>query len=343
MHYQVVVIGAGPAGLACAKYLSQNGIRTLLLEKKQKIGSKVCAGGITWGGMADKIPQHLVEKAFPVQHIKTRFQSITVCASHPIIVTISREKFGRYMLEQATSAGVHILSSTRVTEISNGSLTLRHKSETHQKKVTFDYLVGADGSNSFVRRYLALRTSKVGIGLNYQIEGDHEKMEWHLNADYFKNGYGWIFPHRTTISIGAYVDASIMKAQTLKQNLFNWAKSVGIDLLGKQCRAEYINFDYQGWDFGRIFLAGDAAGFASGLTGEGIYPAIVSGETIAKKIIDPDADCSSLNRLIKKHNHHRWLMNLTGKNPTINLLLSEILILALRCKFLNFRQLEMAD
>jgi len=45
--YEVVIIGAGPGGLNCAKILGDAGKKVLLLEKNQEIGPKVCAGGLT--------------------------------------------------------------------------------------------------------------------------------------------------------------------------------------------------------------------------------------------------------------------------------------------------------
>lgn len=343
MHFPAVVVGAGPAGLACARTLSAGGIRTLVIEKKPVIGPKVCAGGLTWGGLAGRIPDQLIERAFPIQHISTRFQKITVQASHPIIVTVDRKRLGEHMLEQAKTAGVEILSSTRVTAINRNSLVFKCRNDDHLQQVSFDHLIGADGSTSLVRRYLNLPVSRMGVGINYQIPGQHATMEWHLNSDYFKNGYGWIFPHRDSFSLGAYVDAATMEAHKLKENLIQWATTLDLDLAEEKCRAEIINTDYRGWDFGRFFLVGDAAGLASSLTGEGIYPAIVSGEIIARKILDPDYNCSTLDRLIKKHRHHGWLVRLTAKRDLLTILLFEILVLALRSRLLHFSRLEMGD
>ncbi len=341
MYFQAAVIGAGPAGLSCAAFLSRHGVRVCIIEKNNTVGHKVCAGGLTWNGLANRIPESLIERAFPVQHIKTPLQDISVSAPHPIIATVSRKKLGLFMLEEATASGAEFLPRLRVTAISDGTLTLQQKNGNRLLNVKYDYLIGADGSNSLVRRYLALPTSRVGIGLNYQVPGEHATMEWHLHARYFKNGYGWIFPHSTTFSIGAFADASSIKAHLLKDNLVRWAGKIGIDLTDRQCRAQYVNVDFRGWDFGHVFLAGDAAGLASALTGEGIHPAIVSGETIARKIIHPDGDCKQLTHLLKNHRRHGRLVHLTGKNTTMNVLLSELLVLALRTKVLNFHRLEM--
>ena len=343
MHFHVVIIGAGPAGLACAKVLSQNGSKILLVEKKSEIGSKVCAGGLTWTGLAQTIPQDLIERSFPIQHIRTRLQDISVHAPTPIIVTVNRKRLGQFMLEQASACGTEIFPATRLVEVSDHTLILLNTLTNEHIQVTFDYLVGADGSNSLVRRYLALPSSRMGIGINYQIPGKRDRMEWHLDSSSFKNGYGWIFPHRETLSVGAYVDRAAIKAQELKQNLIRWAGSLGIDLTQEKCGAEYINFDYQGWDFGHIFLVGDAAGLASALTGEGIYPAVVSGEMAARKIMDPKCDLAPINGLLRKQRLHAKLVHLTGQNRFATVLLSELAVFGLRVGILNFRQLEMAE
>ena len=60
-----------------------------------------------------------------------------------------------------------------------------------------------------------------------------------------------------------------------------------------------INYDYKGYEFGNKFLIGDAGGFASGLTGEGIYFAIKSGADVADKIINEECDCSNINHILK--------------------------------------------
>ena len=90
-------------------------------------------------------------------------------------------------------------------------------------------------------------------------------------------------------------------------------------------------------------LIGDAAGLASGLTGEGMYPALVSGETAARVIINPEHDCSQLRRLIVRQQKHRRIIELSAKHKLVNIALMELLILALRIGLIPFSMLEMSD
>ncbi|AGF79796.1 flavin-dependent dehydrogenase [Desulfocapsa sulfexigens DSM 10523] len=342
MRVHTLIIGGGPGGLACAKVLADAGIDTLVLERKQTIGPKVCAGGITWSGLISRVPEDLAEKSFPLQHIKTPLQSTCIQEEIPIIATVNRERLGQYMARLATDAGAEIRTGVMVRSVSEGSVKIQDRTNLRLDTIHFDNLVGADGSSSLVRRHLGIPCEQLGIGINYQLPGDVVKMEWHLNNRLFGNGYAWIFPHRKTVSIGAYADRKTMGPGKLKTNLITWAAGQGFSLKQHSAKAEYINFDFQGWNFGHIFLAGDAAGLASGLTGEGIYPAIISGEQIAHTIINPDHSPAVMNRLIANHDKHRRMVAISGKSGLFNSLLAEVVTLGLRSGMIKFSKLEMA-
>ncbi len=342
MNYDVVIIGAGPAGLSCASILAQNNLKVLVLERKDQPGSKVCAGGVTWSGLIKRIPESLVERGFPQQHIYTRLQHTSISSPDPIIATVNRKKLGLHMAKAVESAGAEIRTSAQLRKISEKSLIFSNLQSGKDEEVFFSFLVGADGSNSLVRRHLKIPVEHYGIGINYQIPGVLERMEWHLDASLFHNGYSWIFPHSNTVSIGAYVDAKVMKAGDLNKAFNLWAKKRALPIAHHQARAEKISFDYRGWHFGNIFLAGDAAGLASGLTGEGIFPAIVSGEAVAEAIVRPGHNTAEMERLIDRHALHSRLTLLTGRSRLVSGLASECAVLALRCGLLNFKKLEMS-
>lgn len=342
MKYSVVIIGGGPAGLACAKILAENTKDVLLLERKSIIGTKVCAGGITWSGLINVLPEGLEERRFRTQQIVTQFQRAQVKEKNPIIATVNRVELGQYMARQATEAGATVLASCSVKTITKDSITYTNSTTGKTETVQFDYLIGADGSTSLVRRFLRIPCEDKGVGVQYILPKRVDNMEWHLNSKYFKNGYGWIFPHKESVSIGAYADINVMPPKQLKHSLIEWANTLNFDLSAHKPQAEYISFDYKGWNFDNIFLAGDAAGLASGLTGEGIYPAILSGETIANYILDDKYDLSAFNRLIRMQRLHRNMVKLTGKNTFLSTLIGEMVTLGLRLKLIDFKKLEMA-
>lgn len=342
MHINTLIIGAGPGGLACAKTLAEQGVDALVLERKADIGSKVCAGGITWSGLISRVPETLAEQSFCRQYVQTPLQSIYIEEKNPIIATVNRKKLGTMMATQAKDAGATIRTAVLVRKINAHSVVVHDRLSKQTETISFDYLVGADGSSSLVRRHLGLTSEKLGIGINYCIPGKAHKMEWHLNNKLFANGYAWIFPHAKTISIGAYAPKQSINSKRLKDSLLLWAEKQGYSLAQEQARAEFINFDFQGYHFGNTFLVGDAAGLASGLTGEGIYPAIISGEQIAKTILNKNHSSNVMDTLIKKHEKHSKAVQFTAKNGILNTILAELMTLSLRSGILKFEKLEMA-
>ena len=335
--FSVIIVGAGPGGLACAKLLAEHGIDVLVLEKKPVAGPKVCGGGITWAGLIKRVPEHLIEHVFPKQYIRSNYQQTVIKAEDPIVATVHREILGKWMCLQAKEAGAKIKTSCQVHTITPAAV------ETSEGPLGYRYLIGADGSRSIVRKYLGLATDKLGVAIHFRVPGNFEKMEWHLNDTLFQNGYAWIFPFRDMASVGIYGTTPYNNPKQMLHSLVRWADDQKISLAGLKPRAGLINFDYRGWRFNNIMLIGDAAGLASGLTGEGMYPALVSGETAAKIIINPDYDCSELQRIITKQKYHQRIVELSAKSRFVNIATMEILILALRMGLIPFSMLEMAD
>ncbi len=336
----ILIIGAGPAGLACAKILAEQGRKVLVLERRQEIGPKVCAGGITWSGLIRLVPEELIEGRFPEQHIFTPCQQIAVREPEPVIATVSRRTLGQWMARQAAQAGAEIITETKVTAIDG--LRVTAVSGCSSRTFTCSHLVGADGANSLVRRSLGLPAEERGTGINFQVPQRCERMEWHLSAQAFGCGYAWIFPHKDTVSVGAYSPQADMSAGRLKRNFLKWAAGRGFQLDELACQAALINYDYRGYSFGPVWLAGDAAGLASGLTGEGIYPAVISGETVARRILNPNSGERELAAVLRRQTQHRRVIRLSSRHPSCAFALTELLMLMLRFKLVNFHALEMA-
>jgi geranylgeranyl reductase len=335
--YHTIIAGAGPAGLACATVLAKAGKKVLILERNQRIGPKICAGGITWSGIKNRVPAALIEKSFCEQKVFSTHQQTVITSPNPLVSTIDREAFGQWMLREALAAGVELRTSSVVNKISENHL------QTDREEFQFRFLVGADGSSSTVRRLLGVPTDKVGVGINFMVPGDFPAMEWHLNDKFFANGYAWIFPHQHSASIGAYACRHNMTPVRLLKNFHLWTEKRGINLGQSKVTSALINYDFRGWRFGNCFLVGDAAGLASPLTGEGIYPAMVSGEEAALTVLDQNYQSFAMQKLLARHNLHRKMVNLTGSNKLACRLIMETMVLALRTGLIPFSTLEMAS
>ncbi len=324
--YDVLIVGAGPAGLRCAEILSRSDKSILLIEKNQEIGPKICAGGITRKSMQlMDIPDEVIEyKISKARIVGPRSEYTSRYLKEPFAFMINREQFGQWQAGKLENNKVKILTGTKVTGIRHDRIVLNNK-----KSVGYRYLVGADGTNSIVRRFLGLPSEKKLFTLQYRIPANGSRQfEVHMNNRYFRSGYGWIFPHPDFLAVGCLADPRHVPVQTLKKGFHRWLKKEGFDLSHAVYESFPISYDYRGFCFGNIFLTGDAAGLASGLTGEGIYAALVSGEETARKILDPAYPEEKINALLHyKKVQERFLSLLHGTGPLRQMIFHSILFL----------------
>lgn len=310
--YDAAIIGAGPAGLEAARVLSEKRKSVVILEKNSIIGKKVCAGGLTTKDFELGLSLELADVLFNEVTLETPWAKCRVKSKTPYVATLTREKLGNYLAKEDRLQGVKIYTEKEVVEVKKNSLLTKDGLE-----IQFNYLIGADGGQSLVRKYLGLESNKLLIAFHYKLPVKFERMEYIFNAKLFGSGYGWIFPHKEFTSVGTCVDARFgINASDLQENFKKWTDERNISLNEDYREAWVINYDYQGFQFDNIFLAGDAGGFASGLTGEGIYFAMVSGIEIAKKILDDKYNTPDLKKILQiKGKHDRLLRMLQASKP----------------------------
>ncbi len=295
--YDVIIVGAGPAGLNCAEKLSHAGLTVLMVEQKETIGYKVCAGGLTKKDIEYlQIPSSLLEQEFDSISFHTPSKKVVIRGRENILYTVDRKKLAEWQLQKLHSGYVHIKTGVRVTGIEKDGIILNTS-----EKVYYRYLVGSDGATSTVRKSLGLKVNQYAAAVQYIIpDSNYEALEVFCDANYFHSWYAWIFPHREYVSVGMMFWPQYLTAATALSNFNQWLEKREIDVSTGQYQAHPINYEYQGFHFDNIFLAGDAGGFASGLTGEGIYQALISGEIVAHTIIDGHYNDKDLSGLLRK-------------------------------------------
>jgi geranylgeranyl reductase len=306
VKYDVIIVGAGPGGLKCAEILSQQHKRVLLLEKNEAIGPKVCAGGITRKSFKFLgLPKEIVGKDFDNIVFKNFSHQTKLFFGEKFIYTVDRKKLGEWQLEKLKNSSVEVRTKALVSEVTAEYVVLNDS-----EKVGYSFLVGADGSNSIVRRHLGLKTKNIGIGFQYLIprQERYSDIELFFDSKLFNAWYSWIFPHADFVSVGYGCFPRVMSMQKARANFEKWAELMKIDLSIGKFEAHPINCDYQGYAFGNVFLVGDAAGLASGFTGEGIYQALVSGTDVAKKIINPKHKTMLIAEIIRERNLHHVML-----------------------------------
>src|SRR3989338_3326945 len=311
--YDVAIVGAGPGSLKAAEFLANNGKSVLVLERGKIIGKKVCAGGISLKNFKFGIPKSIMEKEFKRIIIHTPKQSTIIEHDEPILYTTSRVALGSYLAGEAKKAGAVIETECNVTEITENTLKIFDRHENDNKQIYFQHLIGGDGSASVVRSYLGLKShafhqayqyiiptssSNTTINTSNKKDGLFNDLELFVDANKFGLGYGWIFPYKTTASIGSGCDLApemqkYYPAAKLREKFQQWFTKEfdqKYNFAQKEFQAHTITYGYLGYRLGKsgnIYLVGDAAGFSSSLTAEGIYQSILTGIEAAKQIVDP--------------------------------------------------------
>lgn len=322
--YDVLIVGAGPAGLFCAENLAGSGLRVLVLEKNEVPGDKICAGGLTEKDLELlPVPDELIELRMHVSVLKASVVSMRTTHPKPVLFTVDRKKLGIWQAERVRQLGIEVRTGTRVKEIAGD-----HVVTSTGEEIAYRYLVGADGPNSLVRRYLGLPVEKRIFTMQYRIPWDEKpRFEIHMDSRFFHSWYGWLFPHDHTLVAGTGGDVRYVSPQWMKKRFHKWLEKNDIDISNAVYESYPISYDYRGWDFNPVFLAGEAAGLASGLTGEGIYQALVSGKVVAEKILGKKEVFPELDQIIRYNNiQHKFLRVLIKTGPFRNLLLNAILL-----------------
>ncbi|MCI0454872.1 MAG: geranylgeranyl reductase family protein [Candidatus Dadabacteria bacterium] len=306
--YDVIIVGAGPAGGMCAYELSKRSLSVLILEKEKLPRYKVCAGGLTTKAVEiiSEDFQDLTENYTYNIHLtlnhKWGFSKIT---PFPIVTMVMRDMFDLFLVQKSVEKGSYLIDQTKVSEINE--LADYTVAKTDRGNFVSKVIVGGDGVNSIVARSLGLRNKRrLGIAIEGEIFPNNLSADissyngsLHLDFNVIPKGYGWIFPKRNHLSVGVFT--TLPKIKDIKEyfSLYLERKSLSNNytcssLIGHQIP---LGGSYEKLNTKRGLLIGDAAGLADPITGEGIYYGLRSGQIAAEAIYRSlTADSLSLNK-----------------------------------------------
>ena len=157
----VIVIGAGPAGIATAIAASQRGLRVIVLDARTPPIDKPCGEGLLPQGVAALSALGIYlnsDIAIPFTGIRFADEESSVYADFPDATgfALRRVRLHQLLVERATQVGVTFLWGTRVTDVNSRSINAGGK------QIAYSWLVGADGQDSTVRRWAKLGPRHVG-------------------------------------------------------------------------------------------------------------------------------------------------------------------------------------
>lgn len=294
MLYDVIVVGAGPAGAVLAHQIASQGHQVLVLEKANLPRYKPCGGGLPFKTI-QALPFDVsdVFEVEPNKGILTYDGAFLFQASLPLPfgAMVIRPAFDQYLIQRATAAGAQLRTDCRMTSVEQTAdgVTVHTETEAFNARV----LVGADGVNSTVAAAVDLLPNRTtGVALEAELSVPSDVMQRRGRSATFDfgalpRGYGWIFPKREQLSVGVF-RASKDHAPRLKQRLERFldrqpdlsAREV-VHLQGHRIP---LGGDHATLHRGRVLLIGDAANLVDPWLGEGIYYAVRSAQIAADVI-----------------------------------------------------------
>jgi len=309
--YDVLIVGAGPAGTLLGYRLAEYGLKVLILEKEKIPRYKTCGAGITV--RAEKlIPfsiNEIVERTIDSIELTCKLGGpFKKRSEQPFCYMTMRDKFDAFLANNAQEQGVELIDGTTVREIipENDCVTVA----THDG-LTFSalFVAGCDGANSIVARSMGLMPQEwIGAALEMECApcGDDVLEQWSstlsMDVGTIPGGYAWIFPKADHLSIGAGGPRRF--AKQLDHYLADFAKARGIDTENHQLMRGHI-MPIRKPDTpiqqGRLLLLGDAAGLLEPFSGEGIYSAAKSARIAAPVLAEAIAQGSNTVALYEKH------------------------------------------
>jgi geranylgeranyl reductase family protein len=297
MHrlYDVAVVGAGPAGTVAAHRLSSAGARVLLLEKETLPRYKCCAGGLTVKA-AGLLPIDIDGSCENIIFGARLCYDMGNGRSHrypkPIAYLVTREALDGRLAKAAVSQGTHLKTSCRVLGLEQ--LKDRVRLDTSAGFFEAANAIAADGVNGVAGRSLASAHSfNMGLGMECRVHvPGYRPSDWEgsvmldLSPPIF-GGYGWIFPKSDHLNVGVGGPAGLGSIFRFYIRRLVQAKA-GKDAEIKHLRGSLMPYRRKNTALasGRVLLTGDAAGLMDPLSGEGIYPAALSGRLAAEAIIE---------------------------------------------------------
>ena len=315
--FDLLILGAGPAGAFAAELLAASGARVALFDGRPRGEPKACGGGVTAKALK-AWPQLLNAVGRTVNELDMYSPSgkrLHLKLDEPFAI-YSRVAFDSYLRDRAREAGAEVFS-----EKISGKKIKRTETAWVLKSTINEYagdiMVGADGANSSIAKMLAgpLPPSDMEVAFGYRAplpaNGEAPTVVAFLPRWV---GYAWAFPRLDHISFGIATTQEAFAHQPLDDLLWRfmigyyqqregtnvrfWSSdknhSTGtarikddLKSTAERYAARIPGLAEKTWDTRRVCgegwaLLGDAAGFADPVTGEGIYYALRSAQLYAE-------------------------------------------------------------
>jgi len=286
----VVIVGAGPAGIAAAIAASQRGFRCVVLDARVPPMDKACGEGILPHGVValHELGIHLdPSNSYPFAGIRFQDEASSATAEFAGCTgfAVRRPALHQMLVDRAISAGVEFHWGANVIQLDSRIV------ETAEKQFPYDWLIGADGQHSAVREWAALRSRVVhgkryGFRRHFQVQTwtDLVEVYWGERCQMFVTPIGAsevgvaVFSRDPQLRVGQ----ALLRFPSLAEKLQDAIPAS--KELGESTCLRILPEVTQGC----LALIGDASGTVDAVTGHGLSLAFQQATQLAEALVQDD-------------------------------------------------------
>eukprot|EP00179_Madagascaria_erythrocladioides_P010016 CAMPEP_0198325076 /NCGR_PEP_ID=MMETSP1450-20131203/12898_1 /TAXON_ID=753684 ORGANISM="Madagascaria erythrocladiodes, Strain CCMP3234" /NCGR_SAMPLE_ID=MMETSP1450 /ASSEMBLY_ACC=CAM_ASM_001115 /LENGTH=418 /DNA_ID=CAMNT_0044028921 /DNA_START=153 /DNA_END=1409 /DNA_ORIENTATION=- len=310
MALRVAVVGGGPAGACAAEILAKAGHETYLMERKMD-NAKPCGGAIPLC-MVDEfdLPEEIIDrKVRKMKMISPSNKEVDVgrtLKDHEYIGMTRREILDSFLRNRAIELGAKpingLMTKLNIPEAGSGKpyvleysdYAVSSKGGSSGNTLEVDLVIGADGANSRVARDIDAGDYNYAIAFQERIKLPEDKMDYYqelaemyVGDDVSPDFYAWVFPKYDHVGVGT---GTVINRPAIKQ----YQKGIRDRAAARLAGGKIIKVEAHPIPehprprrvVGSVALVGDAAGYVTKCSGEGIYFAAKSGRMAAEAIVD---------------------------------------------------------
>ena len=301
-HYDILIIGAGPAGMGAAITLAKQHANVCVLDKAIFPRSKTCAGLVT-----DKT-YRLIESLYAgdtddlfcctsdtIRLFLKKEQLTESTLAHPVRL-VNRSHFDNALVEEFKRLGGEIREGEKPLSVDYAAQTV---ALSDGSTIHYDHLLFADGALSMAHKLLNVDRRKLAFGVEAYVPADRLPVKSiDLGFGYLSTGYVWTFPHGDTVCVG--IADQYSKFTDYRAVLDGYLTDLGVDPKGLRYIGAFLPYGEvvpQEKLPDSVMLLGDAGGFTDPISGEGLYMALQTGVYAANALQSPSPKSAYLESL----------------------------------------------